>query len=151
MPAVGVGLTNLEPTTLEGYDLPIGSNTIVALNAVCRNPECFPNPEEFDPYRWSRTADTAAHKGRASRDPYLLAFGGGARVCPGKHLSIMEGALCLCAMVSQFEISVVPTKGEVDSVFSLRLFGWMFLFLVMTNRFTAVPRNLKLKLSPLKN
>jgi cytochrome P450 len=42
------------------------------------HPEVFPNPEEFDPERWSR----AAAKG-TRLDKYLVNFSKGTRMCVG--------------------------------------------------------------------
>ncbi|MCA8998118.1 MAG: cytochrome P450 [Planctomycetaceae bacterium] len=55
--------------------------------------------EEFHPERWERLA---AEK-RESKEMLHFGFGHGARVCPGKHLGMLEVALVVGAFVKVFD------------------------------------------------
>jgi cytochrome P450 len=70
---------------------------------VChRNPRWFPDPERFDPDRFT----AAAIQGRP-RYVYFP-FGGGQRVCIGRALAQMELPLILARIIRRFEISPPP-------------------------------------------
>lgn len=58
-----------------------GEILLIPITAIQNDPEFFPNPERFDPDRFSPTE-------KAGRDNFLhLAFGGGPRICIGKLIS----------------------------------------------------------------
>ncbi|KAF5649033.1 phenol 2-monooxygenase [Fusarium sp. NRRL 52700] len=67
---------------LAGYFIP-GDN-VVSTQAwtLHRDPNVFPDPEVWDPSRWE--------KGSKTMHDSVMPFGGGSRVCIGKHLARME-------------------------------------------------------------
>jgi cytochrome P450 len=69
---------------------------------VHHDPRWFPNPEGFDPDRW--TADRAKTLPRYAYFP----FGGGPRVCIGNHFSMMEATLVLATILQRFRIELLP-------------------------------------------
>lgn len=67
-----------------------------------RHPRYFPDPERFDPERFT----DAAKKARPQFA--YFPFGGGARVCIGEHFAKMEGTLVLASIAQRFRLSLVP-------------------------------------------
>ncbi|GIY51311.1 cytochrome P450 3A8 [Caerostris extrusa] len=66
--------------------------------AIHRDPTLFPNPEKFDPDRFTTEE-------RAKRDQYAyLPFGAGPRNCVGMRFALMEVKVCLAFVVANFEI-----------------------------------------------
>ncbi|KAF5982362.1 cytochrome P450 monooxygenase [Fusarium bulbicola] len=67
---------------LAGYFLP--SDTVVSTQAwtLHRDPDVFPDPETWSPSRWEKSS-------KMMHDA-IMPFGGGSRVCIGKHLARME-------------------------------------------------------------
>ncbi|CAD5165237.1 unnamed protein product [Musa acuminata subsp. malaccensis] len=66
-----------------GYDIPKGSNVIVNVWAIARDPKTWKNPLEFRPERFlEEDIDIKGHDFR------VLPFGTGRRVCPGAQLGI---------------------------------------------------------------
>ncbi|OEL27938.1 Cytochrome P450 98A1 [Dichanthelium oligosanthes] len=68
---------------IAGYDIPKGTNVIVNVWAVARDPKVWDNPLEFRPERFLK--ENVDIKGTDFR---VLPFGAGRRVCPGAQLGI---------------------------------------------------------------
>lgn len=77
-------VVNEPGVSFHGFDTPPG--TIVGMSAYMmhRNPEYFPNPDTFDPERW--TDPVAARR----LDKYLVPFSKGQRQCIGMPLAYCE-------------------------------------------------------------
>ncbi|TBU38479.1 cytochrome P450 [Dichomitus squalens] len=67
-----------EDEELNGYLIPKGSTLIPNVWAMSRDPNMYPDPEEFVPDRF---LDPRV------RDPMKFAFGFGRRICPGRHFA----------------------------------------------------------------
>lgn len=66
-----------------------------------RHPRYFPDPERFDPERFTETA-------KKERPQFAyFPFGGGARVCIGEHFAKMEATLVLASIAQRFKLSLV--------------------------------------------
>jgi cytochrome P450 len=67
-----------------------------------RHPRYFPDPNRFDPERFTETA-------KKERPQFAyFPFGGGARICIGEHFAKMEGTLVLASIAQRFRLSLVP-------------------------------------------
>ena len=69
---------------------------------VQRDPRWFPDPERFDPDRFA----PEAVQGRPEFS--YFPFGGGARLCLGKRLALLEGVLALVRLQQRFTLERVP-------------------------------------------
>ncbi|XP_017769500.1 PREDICTED: cytochrome P450 9e2-like [Nicrophorus vespilloides] len=69
---------------------------------IHRDPEFYPNPEMFDPERFS-----AANRGNINASAYLP-FGSGPRNCIGSRFAIMENKTIIFQLLRRF--SIVPTE-----------------------------------------
>jgi unspecific monooxygenase len=97
--SVASGSTSLQaikPTTIEGIPVPAGTTIFWSMLAAGRDPETYPNPEEFRPERWLE-----AEKGSVS--PPMIDFGSGAHRCLGEPLAMLEATLMLARLLSEFE------------------------------------------------
>jgi len=92
----GVPRRTKAPTKLMGYDIPEDTIIIPFLHNVLFNPDAFPNPEKFDPYRFLDS------NGKVNRDPKLIPFQAGKRICLGEPLARMELFLFMVSLVSRF-------------------------------------------------
>ncbi|MQL77875.1 hypothetical protein Taro_010286 [Colocasia esculenta] len=82
---------------LTGYDVPKGSNVLVNVWAIARNPAVWKDPLEFWPERFAdEDVDMKGHDFR------LLPFGAGRRVCPGAQLGINMVQSMLGHLLHQF-------------------------------------------------
>ena len=93
-----------EPITLGGYDLPKNSPVMVVPNAVHHDPRWWPEPDRFDPERFTPENEKARHK-------YAwIPFGAGPRVCIGNTFALMEAQLVLATIVQRFDWAIDPTQ-----------------------------------------
>ena len=76
-------------------------------------PANFAQPETFDPDRWMHHHDASrgTHEPRA-----FLAFGGGPRVCPGRHLANVEMRLILSMLAANFRVSIAADPATIREV-----------------------------------
>ncbi|HSG18685.1 MAG TPA: cytochrome P450 [Anaerolineae bacterium] len=96
------GRTTLQETTIGGYTIPVGSTVFVSPYQLHRLPEYFPDPERFDPDRFS-----PENEKKLPRYAYLP-FGAGPRICIGNAFAMMEARLILATVAQHFCLEMVP-------------------------------------------
>ncbi len=101
-PAWAIGRKAIGAFELGGYDLPAGAIVIVSPYVTQRTARYFPDPERFDPLRWTPEAREPRHKFA------YFPFGGGARLCIGERFAWMEGTLALAAIAQKWRLRLVP-------------------------------------------
>lgn len=84
------------------YVIPSGSLVVVCQYAMHRDPRYFPNPERFDPDRW--TAEAKSVRPHYSYFP----FGGGPRRCLGESFAMAEGVLLLATLARKWRMRLAP-------------------------------------------
>jgi cytochrome P450 len=96
-----VGRETLRDYEIGGYHIPRGTQLFIMPYLMGHDREFFPDPERFLPDRWSD--GTQAHMHRHAYIP----FGGGPRICIGKHFALMEATISLATMVraAHFELA----------------------------------------------
>ncbi len=114
-PAWAIGRRALEPFDVRGYRIPKRAVVLMSQYIVHRLPEYFPDPERFDPERWTPEA-------QASRPKFsYFPFGGGTRVCIGEQFAWMEGVLLIAALSRKWRMNLVPGHPvEVQPLITLR-------------------------------
>jgi len=93
---------------LLGEDIVIKKGVQVAANmwALHFDPEVWPEPEKFNPERFTKEAASA-------RDPvYYMPFGIGQRNCVARRFALIEIKMAIAQLVRNFEI--LPSPNEVD-------------------------------------
>jgi cytochrome P450 len=101
-PAWVIGRRALEPYQAGGYTIPARSIVLMSPWIVHRDPRHYPEPERFDPARW-----TAAFK--ASLPPFAyFPFGGGPRRCIGEPFALMELTLVVATLARRWQLELVP-------------------------------------------
>lgn len=86
------------------------------------NPEYFPNPEQFDPERFS-----PENEAELPRYAYMP-FGGGNRVCIGNSFAMMENKIILAKLIETFRFELCEkTKIEPQPQVTLSNKGGMWL------------------------
>lgn len=101
-PAWTTGREAEEDVEIGGYEIPKGSQILISQWVVHRDPRWFPNPEGFDPDRW--TPERSKDLPKFAYFP----FGGGPRICIGNHFAMMEATLILAIIVQRFRLELLP-------------------------------------------
>jgi cytochrome P450 len=91
-----------EDVALGRYTVPAGTVIFYPFWAVHMNPEYWPDPEVFDPGRF-----TPERSGGRPRLAYIP-FGLGPRSCEGAALATVEAQLVLAIMLKRFEFTSAP-------------------------------------------
>jgi cytochrome P450 len=114
-PAYIVARSVVRPIELDGYQLKPGMNIGICSYTLHRNPTYFPDPERFDPERW-----TPENEANIPRYAYLP-FGAGPHVCIGNHFAMMEAQLVLATLVQRVTFDLVPGQTvEPEPLITLR-------------------------------
>ncbi len=94
--------TCAEAYAIAGYTIPVGATVIAPQYAVHRDPRFFPDPDRFDPSRFT-------NEGKAARPRYAyFPFAGGSRQCIAEGLAWMEGTLALAVIARDWKLSPPP-------------------------------------------
>jgi len=91
-----------EDVEIGGYTVPAGSNVVVSQWVTHRDGRFFPNPQSFEPERW-----TAENEQSLPKFAYFP-FGGGPRVCIGNQFALMEASILLAAVAQRYQITMAP-------------------------------------------
>jgi len=99
-PAWAIGRMSKEPFELGGVQIAAKSICIVSPYVTQRDPRWFPDPDRFDPERWTPEAREARPKFS------YFPFGGGARLCIGERFAWMEGVLVLATLAQNWRLKL---------------------------------------------
>ncbi|WP_374687522.1 cytochrome P450 [Promineifilum sp.] len=91
-------------TTLGGYQLRRGELLWISPYVMHRRPAYFPDPERFDPDRWTPERERALPKFA------YMPFGGGPRICIGNGFALMEAHLIVAAVARRYRLRLAPSQ-----------------------------------------
>lgn len=98
-PAYALARVATREADVGGYTLPVGTDVLIWIYHVHRDPRWFPEPGRFDPDRFS-----PARRGTIAPFAYLP-FGLGTRTCIGKHFALMEAKLVLACTLRRVSLT----------------------------------------------
>lgn len=101
-PAWGVGRFSAEHVRVAEWDIPPKSLVVVSQWVTHRDPRFWPDPERFDPLRFTPEAKAARPK------MAYFPFGAGPRICIGESFAWMEGVLLLATIAQQWRFERGP-------------------------------------------
>ena len=131
-PAAFLFLEATEPTSTKlsnGLEIFPHDQVTVDFESCALDEYVFPSSKTFLPSRWLTDDSKQLELMNAS----FLVFGGGARVCPGMHLSIAEFIVCTALFVHTFDFSLACPKEEIKRIFAF------------TSRANKMPINIELR------
>ena len=91
-----------QESTINGFHVPASSQLALSIYHIHRHSDFWTEPELFDPDRF-----TLANRQEQHRLAYMP-FGGGQRLCIGKHLALIEGQLLLAMIAQKYELRLLP-------------------------------------------
>lgn len=97
------------------FVLPAGTVVSMSQFVIHHDAQWYPNPEAFDPERWSRSRDSGRPKF------CYFPFGGGSRHCLGERFAWLEAMLILAVIGQRWRACLAPeARVEMDPGFTLR-------------------------------
>ena len=84
-----------------GYHIPAGAIVALSPYTLHRHPAFWPEPEKFDPERFTPEQEAAQH-----RYAYIP-FGAGARKCIGDQFALMESIIIMPMLLQRFRLQLV--------------------------------------------
>jgi cytochrome P450 len=106
-PAWIIGRRAIEPYPVADYVLPRRAMLFMSPYVIHRDARFFPDPERFDPDRW-----TPAMRAALPKFAYFP-FGGGTRQCIGEQFAMMELVLIVATVAQQWQLRLVPGHSVV--------------------------------------
>ncbi|KAF6144008.1 hypothetical protein GIB67_017616 [Kingdonia uniflora] len=87
----------------KGYLIPKGWKVMPLFRNIHHNPENFPDPQKFDPFRFEITPKTNT----------FLPFGNGAHACPGNELAKLEMLIMVHHLVTKFRWEAIGSQSGI--------------------------------------
>ncbi|MFC3580160.1 cytochrome P450 [Sphingomonas hylomeconis] len=103
----------LKAFSFGGYDIPAGANVGVSITYTHRMAEHWPDPDRFDPLRFTPEASKGRHRFA------WVPFGGGAHMCLGLHFATMQMRLLIVHLLSRYRIAAPAGSGDAWQVFPI--------------------------------
>jgi cytochrome P450 len=111
-PAAGVGRLAVRDIAVGGHRIEAGTLVAVGIYALHRDPQLWPEPDKFDPDRFSP-------ENSAARDRWhFLPFAGGSRSCIGEHFARLETTLALATIIRSMQVRSLDADFAVDVPFT---------------------------------
>ena len=101
-PIHSISRVALTDDLLGGYHIPEGTTIYVSLYATHRLPSLWPDPDRFDPDRF--TAQNVERRPRFA----FIPFAAGHRNCIGSSIAVVELKLAVAMIAQRYELSLAP-------------------------------------------
>ncbi len=103
----------LKAFSFGGYDIPAGTSVGVGITYTHHMAEYWPDPERFDPLRFTPEASKGRHRFA------WVPFGGGAHMCIGLHFATMQMRLLIAHLLTRYRIEAAAGSGDAWQVFPI--------------------------------
>ena len=115
-PPVGrIGRRPLADYRIDGWVIPAGAAVFLSPFVTQRDPRWWPDPERFDPDRW--TPEPASRRPRYAAFP----FGAGPRSCVGGRMARMVGILAIATIARRWRMRPLPGRAPTPrSILTLK-------------------------------
>ena len=118
-PAWAVSRLAMEDVVIGDWLVPAGAVVIAAQAVTHRDPRWWPEPDRFDPLRF--TAEGKAARPKMAYFP----FGAGPRICIGEGFAWMEAVLIVATLAQKWRFELVSSDVQAQASITLRPRGGM--------------------------
>ena len=116
------GAGDVEVTLIKGMDI------FISVWNLHRSPECWENPDVFDPFRFKRPFTNPGVKDWAGYNPELInglypneiasdyafiPFGAGARKCIGDQFAMLEATIAMAMVLRRYDFELAKDPADV--------------------------------------
>jgi len=108
--AAGIPLISTQETELDGIKIPANVGVEPFFWAAGRDPDMYPNPEEFYPERWLQSESDQQPL------PLLFGFSRGSHFCLGAPLALLEATVMLSLLLHHFNWELVNGQDSLLDV-----------------------------------
>jgi cytochrome P450 len=113
-PAWAVSRLAIEDVMIGEWLVPRGAVVVAAQAVTHRDPRWFPDPDRFDPLRF--TPEAKATRPKLSYFP----FGAGPRICIGENFAWMEAVLIVATIAQRWKMELVSDEVTAQASITLR-------------------------------
>ena len=107
---VGIAHASIKDDTYNSQTIPKGTIVFPNLTVLSRDPDRYPNPDVFDPLRFSGddldASASALHADYMKRDHFHYGFG--RRLCPGLHVAEASLYIVISRVLWGFDVKAKP-------------------------------------------
>lgn len=109
----------LRDTVISGTRVPADTLVWLVMRMDSVRDVYFDAPDQFDPRRWLAAESPNAH----SPARISMPFGAGPRVCPGRHLAMLEMKMAVATLFGNFDVESVASEDglEPEEIFSFTM------------------------------
>ncbi|CAD7091454.1 unnamed protein product [Hermetia illucens] len=100
-PVPGIGRQLMEDTLIGGITVPAGVNLVLSIYRMQHDPDYYPNPEKFDPERFSSQSDN-------KRTFAYIPFSAGGRNCIGQKFALLDLKTVIAKVIMNFKLLPGP-------------------------------------------
>ncbi|XP_056643078.1 probable cytochrome P450 6a14 [Diorhabda sublineata] len=124
-------LTTLPRICTKSYKIPnsnlvleAGTRVVVPVYCIQRDPEYYPDPENFDPERFNEE-----NKSKRNQFAYMP-FGEGPRTCIGLRFGKLQAKVGLCSVLKNYKVTLnektqLPIKYDIGFIASVKGGAWL--------------------------
>ncbi|WP_299526929.1 cytochrome P450 [Winogradskyella sp.] len=111
-PAYFIDRVNLEDDNFNGFEFKAGSNLLLSVFEMHRNPKFWKNPEQFLPERFA--------EGSRPYAPHYFPFGAGPRKCIGNNFAMFEMIIAVRELILNYIIKPEFNSIEIAPLITLK-------------------------------
>ncbi|CAJ0749696.1 22559_t:CDS:2 [Entrophospora sp. SA101] len=106
--SIGREATNFDQ--IGDYKIPGSTLTVINVKSLHMNPNYWNEPTKFNPSRFLKNKNHDNNSEDSFIKNTFLPFGGGLRICPGRHLAMNQLKLLVALFYKKYEFELVNDK-----------------------------------------